>query len=200
MEYIMLNEYLRNNLYKQTKENEKYLTKVLTNNNFSEWNEKLETFTHICDLYDYVFHFYENGRIVMEDRILEDSNCKWKGKSECGHLEYLSIDEMLVDWFDEIKNDEGAQTLLKDKIKFIERLKKEKNNTHVRSRDIVEAIENNRELTDKEKEFIKEKWEPKPLVKSSDYESMRCPSCNTVILYGNGHFCIQCGQKIVLHW
>lgn len=120
MRYIMLNEYLKNNLFEATEDNEVYLTKDLTNGVFSEWNEKLEAFTHICDLYDYVFHFYKDGRIVMENRILEDLNCNWKGKSECGHLEYSSIDEMLCDWFNEIKNNEKVQSLLKEEIEFIE--------------------------------------------------------------------------------
>ena len=100
------------------------MTENLTNNVFSEWNEKLEVFTHICDLYDYGFHFYEDGRIAMEDRILEDSNCEWKGKNECGHLEYQSIDNMLKDWLDEIKNHEKAQDIFKNEIEFIEQEQK----------------------------------------------------------------------------
>lgn len=124
MEYIMLNEYLKNNLYEKTKENEIFLTKELTNGIFLEWNEKLEIFTHICDLYDYVFFFFEDGRIVMEDRILENTNCQWKGTSDCGHLEYSSIDDMLIDWLDELKNieNENMRALLKDRINFIEYL------------------------------------------------------------------------------
>lgn len=135
MKHIMLNEYLKNNLYEATKENEASLTKDLTNGVFSEWNEKLETFTHICDLYDYVFHFYEDGRIVMEDRVLENSNCDWKGKNECGHLEYSSIDEMLIDWLDEIKNNKSLQSILKEEIEFIEQMKSRKytnKDTHIK--------------------------------------------------------------------
>lgn len=49
----------------------------------------------------------------MEDRVLEDSNCEWKGKNECGHLEYSSIDEMLSDWFDKVKNNERMQVFFK---------------------------------------------------------------------------------------
>lgn len=125
MEYIMLNEYLKNNLYEKNKKNEVSMTKELTNGIFSEWNEKLESFTHICDLYDYVFRFYDDGRIVMEDKILEDTNCQWIGKDDCGHLEYLSIDDVLIDWLDEIKSNENEnmRELLKDKIDFIEHLK-----------------------------------------------------------------------------
>lgn len=132
----MLNKYLNNYLYEKTKENEVFMTEDLTNHIFSEWNDKLETFTHICDLYEYVFRFYENGRIVMEDRILEDTNCKWKGKSDCGHLEYLSIDDMLIDWLDEIKSNENEnmRALLKDKIDFIEHLKLKTVNKNFNSR------------------------------------------------------------------
>ena len=127
MKYKMLDEYLKNNLYTTTKENEEFLTKEITNNVFSKWNDKLETFTHICALYDYVFRFYEDGRIVMEDRILEDTYCMWRGKTDCGHLEYGSIDDMLLDWLDEIKNNKRWQSILKDEIEFIERMKCESN-------------------------------------------------------------------------
>ena len=125
MKYIMLNEYFKNNLQETTKESEIFLTRDLTNGVFSEWNEKLEAFTHICDLYDYVFRFYEDGRIVMEDRILEDTNCQWRGKDDCGHLEYSSIDDMLKDWLDEIKNNENVKSILKNEIKFIEQINDE---------------------------------------------------------------------------
>ena len=120
MEFIMLDEYLRNNLYTKTKENERFLTENLTCGVFTEWNEKLETFTHICDLCDYVFRFYEDGRIVMEDRILEDTNCEWKGETMCGHLEYQSIDDMLKVWLNEIKNNETVCSILKNEIEFFE--------------------------------------------------------------------------------
>lgn len=120
MKFIMLSEYLKNNLYAATKENEKFMTENLTNGVFSEWNEKLEVFTHICDLCDYVFRFYEDGRIVMEDRILKNTNCEWKGERTCGHLEYQSIDEMLKDWLDEIKKNETVCSILKDEIEFME--------------------------------------------------------------------------------
>ena len=133
----MLNEYLKNNLCEMTKDNEVFLTEDLTNCVFSEWNEKLESFTHICDLYDYGFRFYEDGRIVMEDRFLEDSNCEWKGKSECGHLEYQSIEDMLKDWLDEIKNNEYIKSILYNEIKFIEQLNDEDNSDFIQKRRVI---------------------------------------------------------------
>lgn len=120
--YIMSDEYLKNNLYEKTKENEIFLTKELTNNVFSEWNNKLEAFTHICYLYDYRFRFYEDGRIVMENIILNNTTCEWKGKNDSNHLEYSSIDEMLINWLDKIKNDDNMRTLLQKDIQFIEQL------------------------------------------------------------------------------
>lgn len=119
MKYVMLNEYLKGNLYEMTKENERNLTEDLTNHVFSEWNEKLEVLTHICDLYGYLFRFYRDGRIVMEDTILKDTNCNWIGQNSCGHLEYNSLDEMLIDWLDELKKNEGKEQF-DEEIKFIE--------------------------------------------------------------------------------
>lgn len=147
MRFIMLEEYLKNNLYAVTKENKKAIAEELTNGVFSEWNEKLESFTHICDLYDYVFRFYDDGRIVMEDRILEDTNCEWRGENKCGHLEYSSIDQMLIDWLDEIKNTDTVKAILEDEIQFIEQLKQmsypqieEKTKGNDNSSQIIEDI------------------------------------------------------------
>lgn len=56
----------------------------------------------------------------------------------------------------------------------------------------------NSNVNNQTKEFIVSKWEPKQLVVSEKYGSKRCPSCNTCITY-IGHYCAQCGQKIVLH-
>ena len=47
-------------------------------------------------------------------------------------------------------------------------------------------------------DFVINKWTGKAIIKSKKYESMRCPSCNTIINYKSGHFCYQCGQKILL--
>ena len=32
----------------------------------------------------------------------------WRGKDDCGHLEYQNIDEMLIDWLDELEQNEGS--------------------------------------------------------------------------------------------
>lgn len=48
--------------------------------------------------------------------------------------------------------------------------------------------------------FVIKKWTSEPLIKDEKYGSMRCPSCNAVINYKTGHFCVECGQKLVLHW
>lgn len=99
MKYIMLNEYLQNNMLAKTKENEKYIASEITNNVFTEWNDKLERFTYICDKLGCCFRFFLDGRIVMEDELENnDCNCEWKGKTELHHMEYKSIDDMLNVW------------------------------------------------------------------------------------------------------
>lgn len=75
----------------------------LTEGVFSEWDDKLEIMGSICDFYDYMWRFYPDGRLVLADTILyskDVKNCEWKGKVDCGHLEYHSLDDMLSDWLD----------------------------------------------------------------------------------------------------
>lgn len=72
----------------------------LTEGVFSEWDDKLEIMGSICDFYDYMWRFYPDGRLVLADTILyskDVKNCEWKGKVDCGHLEYHSLDDMLSD-------------------------------------------------------------------------------------------------------
>lgn len=66
--------------------------------------------------------------------------------------------------------------------------------------DIVMQLEDGKELTDEQKQFIIDRWQCKPMVKDEKYGSIRCPNCNDVIIYMNVHYCIQCGQRIVAHW
>ena len=36
----------------------------------------------------------------------DDEDCKWKGEMYYGHLEYCSLDEILNDWLERIKEDD----------------------------------------------------------------------------------------------
>lgn len=90
----------------------KDVVKELTENNFSEWNDKLEIMGSICDYYDYVWRFYDDGRLVLADRLATDTGdttCDWIGENSCGHLEYNSLDAMLIDWLDELEKNEGKE-------------------------------------------------------------------------------------------
>lgn len=67
----------------------------------------------------------------------------------------------------------------------------------VRTIDIVNKLFDNKILSNEEIDFIKDKWSSKMIVKDNKYHSPRCPSCNTIILYKSGHYCVQCGQKLI---
>lgn len=97
----------------------------LTENVFREWNDKLEIMGSICDFYDYVWRFYPDGRLVMSDTILHNGDaesCNWVGSNDCGHLEYHSLDEMLLDWLDELKTNESEEQFTEE-VEFIEAMK-----------------------------------------------------------------------------
>lgn len=47
----------------------------------------------------------------------------WRGKDDCGHLEYQNIDEMLIDWLDELKQNEGSYKF-DEEIAFIKSMQK----------------------------------------------------------------------------
>ena len=97
----------------------------LTEGVFREWNDKLEIMGSICDFYDYVWRFYPDGRLVMSDTILHNGDvesCNWVGSNDCGHLEYHSLDEMLLDWLDELKTNESEEQFTEE-IEFIEAMK-----------------------------------------------------------------------------
>ena len=70
--------------------------------------------------------FYPDGRLVLADTILyskDVKNCEWKGKVDCGHLEYHSLDDMLSDWLDELKRNESTKKF-DEEISFIEKIKR----------------------------------------------------------------------------
>ena len=91
-------------------ENESYLVGRITNNNYSKWSDKIETFVRICVYYAYSWRFYPDGRVVLQAdaRNRKPSDLEWRGKDDCGHLEYQSLNHMLLDWLDELKSNEGS--------------------------------------------------------------------------------------------
>lgn len=125
MEYRMKQEYLKNNLYEDNTENEKYLVEDITNNVFYKWNDKLEILARVCDWYGYMFRFYSDGRLVLQmmEMNTKEEETEWRGKDDCGHLEYQNLDEMLIDWLDELKQNEGSYKF-DEEIAFIEAMKR----------------------------------------------------------------------------
>lgn len=69
----------------------------------------------------------------------------------------------------------------------------------MRIQDIVMQLEVGKDLTDEQKQFIINRWQRKPLIKSEKFGSNRCPNCDAVVIYMNSNYCIQCGQRIVTH-
>lgn len=128
MEYRMKQEYLKNNLYQNNAEDEKYLVEDITHGTFHKWNGKLEILTRICDWYGYMFRFYPDGRLVLQMLLAntKEEEFEWIGKDDCGHLEYQTIDEMLIDWLDELKKNEGSYKF-DEEINFIEALQTKSN-------------------------------------------------------------------------
>nr|DAO32065.1 MAG TPA: hypothetical protein [Caudoviricetes sp.] len=93
----------------------------LTEGVFHEWNDKLEIMGVICDFYDYSWRFYPDGRLVLSDFLNEDS--EWRGENDYGHFEYQSLDEMLLDWMDELEKNESEEKF-DEEIEFIKRMKR----------------------------------------------------------------------------
>lgn len=80
---------------------------------------------NVCEFYDYVWKFYPDGRLVISDTILyngDTESCNWIGSNNCGHLEYCSLNEMLLDWLDELKRNENEEQFTEE-IAFIEAMK-----------------------------------------------------------------------------
>ena len=125
MEYRMKQDYLKNNLYEDNAESEKYLVEDITQGAFHKWNDKLEIITRVCDWYGYHFRFYSDGRLVMQmlNANTHENEFEWRGKDDCGHLEYQNIDEMLIDWLDELKQNEGSYKF-DEEIAFIKSMQK----------------------------------------------------------------------------
>ena len=96
MDYRMKREYLKNNFWGNNAEDEKYLTEYLTRDIFHKWNDKLEILTRICDYYSYMFRFYPDGRLVLQmmNANTKDTDSEWRGKDDCGHLEYETLDHI----------------------------------------------------------------------------------------------------------
>lgn len=70
----------------------------------------------------------------------------------------------------------------------------------MRVQDIVMQLRMGKDLTEEQKQFIINRWQCEPIVKSEKFGSYRCPNCDAVVTYMNAHYCIQCGQRIVTHW
>lgn len=79
----------------------------LTEGVFRKWTDELEIMGSICDFYDYSWRFYPDGRLVLADSINKDVN--WRGRNECGHFEYQSLNEMLRDWLEKLTKDESKK-------------------------------------------------------------------------------------------
>ena len=125
MDYRMKQKYFKNNFWSDSAEDEKYFTEYLTRGVFHTWNDKLEILARICDYYSYMFRFYPDGRLVLQTLIIniENTISEWKGKDYCGHLEYENLDCMLIDWLDELRENEGSYKF-DEEIAFIEDLLK----------------------------------------------------------------------------
>lgn len=129
MEYRMRAAYLKGYSLDDTEECEKQLVEDITKNVFHKWNDKLEVLTRICEWYDYVFRFYPDGRMVMQmlSGNTKDEDSEWRGKDDCGHLEYPSLDAALIDWQDELGKNEGSYKF-DEEIEFIKKLSNKKVN------------------------------------------------------------------------
>lgn len=140
MIYTMKKECLKQHFFKEPSKYEKHLVEDLTSNLFHEWNDKLEILTRICDYYSYTFRFYSDGRLVLQimNNNTKDDDSTWRGKDDCGHLEYPSIDAMLIDWLDELKKNEGSYKF-EEEIKLIKDL--QESNKRVVDYDILKELE-----------------------------------------------------------
>ena len=76
----------------------------------------------IMDAFDYDYKIYNNGTVVIDDGLSTEipSTLEKVGKNYCGHLEYKSIDEALINWLTELKNGKDAQKVFEKETKFIE--------------------------------------------------------------------------------
>lgn len=88
---------------------------------------RMKVLTRICDYYSYKFRLYPDGRLVLQmmNANTKDTDLEWRGKDDCGHLEYETIDHMLIDWLSELKKNEGSYKF-DEEIVFIESMFKPK--------------------------------------------------------------------------
>lgn len=121
MTYYMKERYLKSHLISEDDAND--FINEITNGVFNEWNDTLEVFTSICEDFDYVWRFYTDGRVVVEDKLL-DSGASWKNKNEKGHYEYKNVNEMLINHISKLINSNYDYS---KEIRFIESLKEDVN-------------------------------------------------------------------------
>ena len=197
MNYAMKKEYLQRHFSKEPSKFEKYLVEDITSNVFHEWNDKLEVLTRICSYYSYTFRFDSDGRLVLQmmNANTRDDDSRWRGKDDCGHLEYPSIDAMLIDWLNELKKNEGSYKF-EEEIKFIKDL--QESNKRVVDYDILKALEDIRSLMhntnfDQDRiilsdaiELIKDREKYRTGIKviyegTDENDDILCPNCRTSV-------------------
>ena len=89
-----------------------------------EWRKQMkkeEVVKEICNCFDYNYSIYDDGRVVIDDGLGVDHEptTEWLNNDFCGHIEYQSIDAMLLDWLEELKNGNKENVFLEE-IEFIE--------------------------------------------------------------------------------
>lgn len=86
--------------------------------------KKEDVVREICNGFNYNYTIYEDGRVVLDDGLGVDHTptTEWLNNDFCGHIEYQTIDDMLIDWLEELKNGDDAQRVFADEIKFIEQM------------------------------------------------------------------------------
>ena len=80
-------------------------------------NEYLKPLSSICECYDYIWRIYPDGCLVMADKVMYKRGCtslRWVGKSTCGHLEYRSVEQMLINWLPELEKNCGQNSMKKE--------------------------------------------------------------------------------------
>lgn len=181
MDYRMKREYLKNRHLNDNTEDEKVLVEDCTNNVFHRWNDQLEILTRICDWYCYMFRFYPDGRLVLQmmNANTKDTDSEWRGKDDCGHLEYHSLDDALIDWLDELKKNEGSY-------KFDEEI------------EYIENMKNKCDRSD-EKEVVLDRVTNKNTSECCDF--VICNNCGRLMLVNLGEdTCPECDCKETFSW
>lgn len=219
MNYAMKKEHLQHHFLKEPSKFEKYLVEDITSNVFHEWNDKLEVLTRICGYYSYTFRFYSDGRLVLQmiNANTKDDDSRWRGKDDCGHLEYPSIDAMLIDWLDELKKNEGSYKF-EEEIKFIKDL--QESNKKVVDYDILQELEDIRirmHNTNFEQDriilsdaagLIKDSERYRAGMKviyegTDENDDILCPNCRTSVARMDDYeemrpaHCPECGTKLI---